>query len=118
MKKLVAYLLFIFFVQYAYCQETKTILDKYEKAKTTGDKFRVIIEYTNALTITTEEKFASLNNLYIQFTQKKDMAGIGTVQCVIGSLYWQHDDYVNSLKYYISALKNFEEIKDSTGIMQ
>ena len=40
------------------------------------------------------------------------------IDLVIANKYSSLGDYTNSLRYGISSLKNFEDVKDSLGIMQ
>ena len=89
----------------------------YDTTNNTVNKIKLFSKYLSGLKGPATETIIRLVKLSDGFKEKKDLQGEGVVNASIGNQYIAIGDFTNSLRYYFSALKIFEEAKDSSGIM-
>jgi len=118
MKRTIIYLILICFTKRALSQALlDTVTTRYKQESGISGKEKVLDDYLNSLKIPTTEKINLLFKLYDKFREQKDATGMGYTQYLTSGCFLSLGDYTNSLKCQIAGLKNFEEARDSTGII-
>jgi two-component system NtrC family sensor kinase len=99
-------------------QDIDKLMQEYDTAKNTISKTNIFYKYYSSSRDSIPEMIMGLVKVLNQFKQKNDIRGIAISSMVIADKYVAIGDYTNSLRYSISALKNFEDAKDSFGVRQ
>ena len=100
-----------------YCQDTKSLIREYYTAKTTESKIDLFFKYySSGLKDSIPAQIFSLIQISDDFKEKNDLVGMGAANLTLGYRYISIGDYTNSLRYDFAALKNFGDVKDSSGI--
>ena len=118
MKRILTLICIFFIWHLTYSQDSKDLMMKYQTIKSTNDKVDLFFDHYSGSPDSIEENITSLNKIFNQFKERKDLTGMGVANMIIGYQYLFLEDYTNSLRYGIAGLQKFEEIKDSVGIMR
>jgi two-component system NtrC family sensor kinase len=99
-------------------QDVNKLMQEYDTAKNTTSKTDIFYKYYSSSGDSVPEMIIKLVNLSNQLKRKKDPRIIAIIDLVLADKYSYLGDYTNSLRYSISSLKNFEDVKDSLGIIR
>ena len=99
-------------------QDIEKLMREYSTEKSTTKKTDLFFKYYSSTRDSIPEMIIGLVKVLNLFKKNKDLTGIAIVNLVISDKYSAIGDYTNCLRYGIASLKNFEDAKDSLGIMR
>jgi two-component system NtrC family sensor kinase len=111
-------LTFIFLSYTSSSQDINKLMQEYDTAKTTTSKANILYKYYLSPRDSVPEMIIELVKVLNHFKKKSDITGMAISNMVIADKYVSIGDYTSSLRYSISSLKNFEDVKDSLGVKQ
>ncbi len=119
MKKIIASAVFFCFITFANGQvSADSVFGKYNSAKTQDEKTSFLNElFGNLAKGNFAERVSSVIKLEEYFKSKEDKWGTGYLQLSIAFGYRAMGLYDSSIKYELQALKNFEDVNDTTSII-
>ena len=119
MKKVIASAILFCFITIAKSQvSVDSVFEKYNNATTQDEKSDILNElFGNLAKGTFAERVSSVIELEEYFISKKDKWGTGYLQLGIANGYRLMGQYSSSIKYALHALKNFEDINDTSSII-
>ena len=99
-------------------QDINKVMQKYDSARTTTAKIDFFYKYYSSDVDSVPAIINKANKILNHFKKKNDITGTAITSLMLSNKYSAIGDYTNSIAYGISALKNFETVKDNEGIVQ
>ncbi len=95
-----------------------SILDRYATSSTDSGKGKLLYNYVRfSMPGTATEKLTVLTRQLAFFKNNNDVTGINYSYILIGALAWRSGENSLGLKFALSALRHFESVDDTTGIL-